>query len=37
MAKADEFLAKNSWEKTWAEMQKLILEEIDKGIKLASA
>lgn len=37
MAKADEFLAKNSWEKTWSEMQKLILEETVKGTKLANA
>jgi UDP-galactopyranose mutase len=37
IAKADEFLAKNSWEKTWAAMQKLILEQGLKGTKLASA
>lgn len=37
IAKADTFLAKNSWDKTWAEMQKLISERADKGIKLASA
>ncbi len=35
--KADEFLAKNSWEKTWSQMQKLILDAIPEGIKLASA
>lgn len=37
IAKADEFLAKNSWDKTWSEMQKLILESAGEGIKLASA
>ncbi len=37
IAKADKFLAKNSWDKTWSEMQKLTLEQAAKGIKLASA
>jgi len=37
ITKADVFLAKNSWDLTWAEMQKLIVERAGKGIKLASA